>query len=260
MKTVMTVAGSDSGGGAGIQADLKTFSALEVYGTTVITAVTAQNTTAVTGLLPVPAEFVALQMETVLTDIPPQAIKIGMLANRSVISAVAGKLVKYPHIPVVLDTVLAATTGADLLQMDANETLVQTLFPRVTLITPNLAEAETLAGFPVRDTEAMKKAALSLHRLGAPNVLVKGGHLAGAAVDILFHNGQFTSYVKPRITARDCHGTGCTYSSAIAAYLARGLALPDAVAQAKEYITNAIAHGLVLGQGRGPTHHFYQYY
>ena len=258
MKAALTIAGSDSGGGAGIQADLKTFAAHQVYGASVITAVTAQNTTGVWGIAELAASFVALQAKAVLTDLTIDAIKIGMLANAEIIKAVAQVLNNYPHIPVVLDPVMIAKSGDHLLQPAARQALIKYLFPLVKLITPNLHEASVITGFEVEEIATMKKAARMIKKMGAANILIKGGHLKGDAVDLLFDGCDFYYFTALRLPNTNTHGTGCTYSAAIAANLAQGLDLNNAISQAKKYITGAIDNAFPIGKGTGPVHHFYR--
>jgi hydroxymethylpyrimidine/phosphomethylpyrimidine kinase len=258
----LTIAGSDSGGGAGIQADLKTFAALGCYGMSVVTVLTAQNTAAVTGIHEVPPKFITAQFEAVMEDIGADAIKIGMLHSAEVIVAVAGGLRRYPQVPVVLDPVMVAKSGDRLLREDAVTALREVLLPLATVVTPNLPEAETLLGRRVRDRDAMNAAAIELLRLGPRAVVVKGGHLAGGdSADVLALAGEKTVrwFQAPRAATANIHGTGCTYSSAIAAGLARGASIADAVEQAKRYLTGAITAGATfkLGSGHGPVHHFH---
>lgn len=260
MIAALTIAGSDSGGGAGIQADLKTFAAHKVFGTSVITALTAQNTQGVFGVVDIDPDFVALQIKTVLDDIDISAIKIGMLSNSAIIQAVAETLRNYPHIPVVLDPVMVAKGGDHLLNPSAKQALIKDLLPLATVITPNLHEAGVIVDFAVEDQASMEKAAQTIYTLAKTNVLVKGGHLAGDAVDLLYDGAQFTCYRAVRLPHTNTHGTGCTYSAAIASNLAHGLNLKDATSRAKEYITNAIKNSFPLGKGIGPTHHFYNLY
>lgn len=249
---VLIVAGSDSSGGAGIQADLKTVSALGVYGMTAITALTAQNTTGVFGVAAADPEFVALQMEVCLEDVGCDAIKTGMLSNARIVEAVAGKISKYQRVPLVVDPVMVSTSGSPLLDPSAVETLRRELLPLATVITPNLQEAGSLIGRAVRNLNEMKEAARAIHQLGARNVVVKGGHLKGRAVDVLFDGHDCVEYPAARIETRDSHGTGCIFASAIAAGLAMRKTVPESVAFAKEFVTSAIRQGLVLGRGCGP--------
>ena len=257
----LTIAGSDSGGGAGIQADLKAFSALGVYGASVITALTAQNTVAVNGIHDVPAEFVVQQLETVLDDLVVNAIKIGMLSSVSIIEAVAGVLKQHGQIPVVLDPVMVAKSGDTLLSTDAHHALVECLCPLATLLTPNAPEAAILCGQPqARNPEALLAQADALLATGAENLLLKGGHLdGGVCIDTLCTQGNTYRYEQPRLATRNTHGTGCTLSSAIAAGLAKGDSLPGAVESAHMYLHQAIiaADDLTIGRGHGPVHHFH---
>lgn len=255
----LTIAGSDSGGGAGIQADLKTFSALGVYGASVITALTAQNTLGVSGVFPVPAEFVGAQLDAVLADLDVAAIKIGMVADIAVIETLAARLDGI-GIPVVLDPVMVAASGDRLVPEVAVSTLRDTLFHVATLVTPNLPEAAVLLGAaPARTVEEMEAQAADLAARG-PAILLKGGHLDGAeSVDILRIGETSERFSAERIATRHTHGTGCTLSSAIAAHLARGASLREAVFAGKAYVTAAIAAADTLGVGRGhgPVHHFH---
>jgi hydroxymethylpyrimidine/phosphomethylpyrimidine kinase len=260
----LTIAGSDSGGGAGIQADLKTFSALGVYGASVITALTAQNTLGVQGIHDVPADFVRRQMQSVFEDIPVNAVKIGMLSVPATIEAVADGLAAHFQGPVVFDPVMVAASGDPLLTEAATSTLIARLLPRADLLTPNLHEAARLLGQPVAaDIAAMEAQGRALLALGPKAVLMKGGHGSGAeAVDVLVTSAGLRHFSAPRIPSRNSHGTGCTLSSAIAAGLARGMALEEAVAMAKAYVHAAIAaaNRLQIGQGHGPTHHFHAFW
>lgn len=257
----LTIAGSDSSGGAGIQADLKTFSALGVYGASVLTALTAQNTIGVQGVHPVPPDFVAAQVASVLDDLAVGAIKTGMLATSAIIEAVVGALARVPDIPLVVDPVMVATSGDSLLAPEAVEAVRSVLLPRATLITPNLPEAARLLDRPMAKTEAEARLHLeALARLGARAVLLKGGHGDGAeAVDLLLVEGGITRHAAPRIVSRNTHGTGCTLSAAIAAGLAKGRPLQTAVAEAKDYVQRAIIAGkdLAIGRGSGPVDHLF---
>ncbi len=259
--SALTIAGSDSSGGAGIQADLKTFSALGVYGASAITALTAQNTQGVEAVLVVPPDFVARQIKVVARDLNIAAVKIGMLATSEVIEAVAGALESLPGVPVVLDPVMVAASGDILLDEDAIDTLRTVLLPRADLITPNLPEAAKLLDRDTaKDERTMSDQAAALKQLGAKAVLIKGGHAEGdEAVDILVDGAGELRLAAPRVATGNTHGTGCTLSSAIAAELAKGASLRDAVTSAKAYVTAAIAAAdqLGVGQGRGPVHHFH---
>ena len=257
----LTIAGSDSSGGAGIQADLKTFSALGVYGASVITALTAQNTRGVAGVFDVPADFVAAQMDAVFSDLNIAATKIGMLSRAETIEAVAAGLDRHAAKNIVLDPVMVAASGDPLLRPDAVASLKRLLIPRALVVTPNLPEAAALLDAPPAADEAeMIRQGQAILSLGCKAVLVKGGHGGGPqAIDILVDRGGVHRYVAPRFDTKNTHGTGCTLSSAIAAGLAKELPLADAVAAAKNFITGAIeaAQRLSVGKGRGPVHHFY---
>lgn len=260
----MTIAGSDSGGGAGIQADLKTFAALGVYGCSAIASLTAQNTRGVQGVFPIPPGFVQAQIQSVLSDIKVGAIKTGMLATADIIAAVSESLQAYGQIPLVLDPVMVSTSGDRLLAEDAIQTLIARLIPRATLLTPNLLEAAALLGRPAATgLDEMQQQAEQLLAMGAQAVLMKGGHSQGdTATDVLLTVDGFESFIAPRIATRNTHGTGCTLASAIAAGLAKNLTLRDAVAEAKDYLHSALshAHHLQIGQGAGPVHHFHHFY
>ena len=257
----MTIAGSDSGGGAGIQADLKTFAALGVYGTSVLTAITAQNTLAVTAVHEIPPNIVAAQIDAVVTDIGADAVKTGMLASAPIIEVVAAKLREYQLPNVVVDPVMAAKSGDRLLREEAVTVLRDLLLPLATVVTPNLPEAEILVGRPLPDGDAVRRAAREIVALGPKAVVMKGGHAAGdVVVDILFDGASFREYAAPRIDTSSTHGTGCTFASAIAAGLALGLSVEEAVAQAKEYVTAALRNAMPIGGGHGPVHHFYSFW
>ncbi|MCE5307942.1 MAG: bifunctional hydroxymethylpyrimidine kinase/phosphomethylpyrimidine kinase [Acidobacteriales bacterium] len=255
MKPVaLTIAGSDPSGGAGIQADLKTFHQFGVYGEAVVTLLTVQNTVRVSRVECVSAELVAEQVRAVVEDIPPLAAKTGALGDRAIVDTVA-ELAGEFSFPLVVDPVMISKHGAPLIAEDARSAVRENLIKRAYLVTPNLAEAEALAGFPIRDVSDMRRAAEALVRLGAHAVLVKGGHLEGAAVDVLCEGGQFHEFPAPRIDTRHTHGTGCTYSAAIAAGLALGAPLVEAVSRAKAFITEAIRTAPGLGSGSGPVNH-----
>jgi hydroxymethylpyrimidine/phosphomethylpyrimidine kinase len=252
----LTIAGSDSGGGAGIQADLKTFQAFGVFGTTVITAVTAQNTTGVRAIHQVPAQHVRLQIDAVCEDLRPAALKSGMLASSAQVEA-ASEGIRAHHLgPYVLDPVMVASSGDRLLDRNAELDVIRKLFPLAALVTPNLDEAEALLGRAVTNVEEMRDAARALVDLGAAAALVKGGHLAGAeVVDVLWDGREERSWRRPRIETRNTHGTGCTLSAAVAAALAWGLALQEAVDVSVEFLTRAIETAPGLGAGHGPVNH-----
>jgi len=254
--TALTIAGSDSGGGAGIQADLKTFSAFRVFGTSVITALTAQNSLGVHGVLNVAPEFVARQIDAVLSDIGADAIKIGMLSTAPIIETVAARLRAHGRRPIVLDPVMIAKSGDPLLEPAARTALVAEMLPLAAIVTPNLHEAAALGGMPVETEADMEDVARRILALGPRAVLVKGGHLKDAATDILWDGHTLHRFEARRLDSPHTHGTGCTLSAAIAAGLARGRALTDAVAEAKRYVTAAIVGGFQAGRGVGALCHF----
>ncbi len=253
MKRILTIAGSDSGGGAGIQADLKAITLLGGYGMSVITALTAQNTVGVQGIHEVPARFVGRQIDSVLSDIGADAIKTGMLANKEIVEIVSKKIRQYQAKMVVVDPVMVSKSGTYLLRKDARDALIKSLIPLAWVVMPNLMEASALTGFKVSSLEGMKKAAHLIYKLGAKHVVVKGGHLKGMPVDILYNGKIFNEIEGPRIESKNTHGTGCTFASAIATFLARGNPVGEAVRKAKIFITMAIRSGLSLGKGTGPT-------
>lgn len=254
----MTIAGSDSGGGAGIQADLKTFSALGVFGTSAITAITAQNTVGVDAVEVLSPEIVAAQIRSVVSDMPVAAAKTGMLANAAIISAVTSSVKEYKLARLVVDTVMVSKSGHRLLAPEAEAAMRSSLLPVAYLITPNIPEAEVLAGMKIVSYDEMKAAAQKLHTLGAANVLMKGGHLNGAeSLDVLFDGKEFREFTAPRVQTNSTHGTGCTLSAAITAYLALGENLAEACRKAKNYLTGALKHAEPLGHGHGPVNHFW---
>ncbi|PKN36139.1 MAG: bifunctional hydroxymethylpyrimidine kinase/phosphomethylpyrimidine kinase [Deltaproteobacteria bacterium HGW-Deltaproteobacteria-19] len=255
IKRVLTIAGSDSGGGAGIQADLKTITVLGGFGMSVITALTAQNTLGVWGIHKVPASFVAAQFDAVAGDIGVDAAKTGMIASRSIIRIVAEKIREYGIENLVVDPVMVAKGGASLMEAAARRTLVNELIPLARVITPNIPEAEVLTGIAIRGTDDMRRAAEAIARMGARSVVVKGGHLDGEAVDLLYENGKCRLFRSPRIETTDTHGTGCTFSAALAVGLSKGDSVEEAVSEAKRYVTSAIRHSFRLGSGHGPTNH-----
>jgi hydroxymethylpyrimidine kinase/phosphomethylpyrimidine kinase len=256
LPVALSIAGSDSGGGAGIQADLKTFQAFGVFGTTALTAVTVQNTRGVSGVHPVPLDTVRAQLRAVAEDLPPAACKTGMLATSELARAVAEAIREHRLPNYVLDPVMVATSGDRLLDADAEQTLVEALLPLAAVATPNLDEAAILAGFPVEDREGMRRAAAALVERGARAVLVKGGHLrAGELVDVLFDGREWHEWRRPRISTRSTHGTGCTLSAAITAGLAHGRGLRAAVEDALDYVQRAIRAAPGLGSGHGPLNH-----
>ncbi len=257
MKRVLTIAGSDSGGGAGIQADLKTFCAFGVYGMSAITAITAQNTQEVRVVYPLPPQVVAQQIEAVVSDIGVDAVKTGMLHNAAIIRIVAEQIKAWQIEKVVVDPVMVAKSGALLLEREAIETLRGELFPVTFLVTPNLEEAALLVGAPIRNVEEMERAARLIHEMGPRYVLVKGGHLAEEKelVDVLFDGKGFHYCKGERIATKNTHGTGCTYSAALCALLALGKTVEEAFPVAHEYMNVVITHALPLGHGFGPTNH-----
>ena len=261
MPSVLTIAGSDSSAGAGIQADLKTFAALGVYGSSALTAITAQNTLGVTAVHELPPEMVAAQIDAVVSDIRPEAVKTGMLANAPIIDAVARKVREHALSNLVVDPVMVAKSGDPLLRREAVTALRELLLPLATVVTPNLPEAEVLTGRHLDSSDAIRRAAEDIVALGAQAVVVKGGHREGSvAIDLLYDGRQFREYSAPRIETTSTHGTGCTFASAIAAFLARGEPLAEAVGHAKEYLTEALRHAYPIGHGHGPVHHFYRWW
>ena len=257
MNTALTIAGSDSSGGAGIQADLKTFAAHGVYGMSVITSVTSQNTQGVFSVYDIPSETVASQLDAVFTDIYPDSVKIGMVSSAEIIETIAEKLKEYNAKNIALDTVMVSTSGHALLQKDAVDALTSLLFPLADVITPNLHEAQILCGFDIRNENDMIKAAKTIFAKYGVCVLLKGGHLANTSNDLLF-DGIVTWFEGDRIDNPNTHGTGCTLSSAIAANIAMGYDMKTSVKNAKNYITGALLDMLDLGKGSGPLNHMYK--
>ena len=258
LKQVLTIAGSDSSGGAGIQADLKALSANGTYAMSVITSITAQNTTGVSAIHDLPESIVEAQIDAVFTDFDVAAVKTGMLSSASLTSLISRKLKQYHGPRVVVDPVMVSKSGHDLLQPEAVEALRDVLIPLAYVITPNIHEAQRLTGLPIRSLAEAREAAKALHRFGCQHVLIKGGHLPGSpATDLLYDGRFFHVYKGEWIDTPHTHGTGCTFASALSAHLALGKALPDAVEATKQYVTSAIRHSLALGHGRGPTNHFY---
>jgi len=256
IRPALTIAGSDSGGGAGIQADLKTFHAFGVFGTSAVTAITAQNTAGVREIHILPPSLVRAQIDAVVEDLRPRAVKSGMLANAEIASAVADAIAGYGLPNYVLDPVMVATSGDRLATGDTGLVIIERLLPLATLVTPNLEEAEALTGLEVGDLPAMRRAARALVELGAGAALVKGGHLEGLEVtDVLWNGREERAWSRPRLDTRNTHGTGCTLSAAAAAALARGLRLEVAVERALDYVARAIAQAPGLGAGHGPLNH-----
>ena len=257
MKTVLTIDGSDCSGGAGIQADIKTIAAQHMYAMSVITALTAQNTTGVSGVQEISPDFVAKQLDCIFTDIPPDSVKIGMLSGEGTIRAVAAKLRQYGAKNVVVDPVMVSTSGTSLLSEAGRRALWEELLPLSTLVTPNLPEAQVFSGQPVETEGDMLRAAREISRRCRCAVLIKGGHLAGDAADLLYEEGKALWLRTRRISNPNTHGTGCTLSSAIASNLAKGYDLDESVERAKEYISGALAAMLDLGHGSGPMNHMF---
>ena len=253
----MTIAGSDSGGGAGIQADLKTFAALGVYGTSVLTAITAQNTLKVTDVLELPTSLIASQFDAVISDIGADAVKTGMLSSSAIIECVVDKIKEYGVQNLVVDPVMVAKSGDRLLREEAVETLRSRLLPLAKVVTPNVAEAEVLVGRKIESLDDARNAAREIVEMGAESAVVKGGHLQGPATDILFDGREFRAFTAQRIETSSTHGTGCTFASATAAGLAGGLSIREAVTQAKKYVTAAIRRSFPMGRGHGPLNHFH---
>ncbi|QNO13877.1 bifunctional hydroxymethylpyrimidine kinase/phosphomethylpyrimidine kinase [Alkalicella caledoniensis] len=260
MKNLLTIAGSDSSGGAGIQADLKTFSAHGTFGMSVITAVTAQNTQGVFAVENISPDVVGAQIDAIFTDIEVDAVKVGMVSQTEIIKIIAEKLKKYKFKKVVIDPVMISKSGYHLLEPEAKKALIEELVPLAYVVTPNIPEAEELTGIKIDKFDDMEKAAISIKSMGAQNVLIKGGHLETEATDILYDGEKFHYLKGEKIPTKNTHGTGCTLSSAIAANIGRGLSVIDAVKGSKEYIIVAIENALQIGKGVGPTHHFYNLY
>jgi len=257
MKTVLTIAGSDCSGGAGIQADIKTMTANGVYAMSAITALTAQNTTGVSGIMEVTPEFLAMQLDSVFTDIFPDAVKIGMVSSARLIEVIAGKLAFYNAKNIVVDPVMVSASGSKLLRDDAIETLKNKLFPLALILTPNIPEASVLTGLSIENEEDMIKAAETISKQFGCAVLCKGGHSVNDANDLLYYNNKFTWFRGERINNDNTHGTGCTLSSAIACGLAKGMSLEEAIRAAKDYVTGALKAMLNLGKGCGPLNHMW---
>lgn len=254
----LTIATSDSGGGAGIQADIKSMQANGTFAASVLVASTAQNTHAVTDIHAFPLAHIEAQIDAVAEDLFPDAVKTGMLFSSEIVEIVARKIREHELLPLVVDPVMISKSGATLLKDDAIDAVIEALIPLGTVITPNAHEAGRLVGSPIETLAEAREAAEVIHAMGPKAVLVKGGHLSEEeSVDVLYDGEEFHEFRAERIQTKHTHGTGCTYASAIAAHLARGRRLPEAVAFAKRYVTEAIRHGLALGKGHGPTHHFY---
>lgn len=262
MKHALTIAGSDCSGGAGIQADLKTFAAHGIYGMSVVVSVVAENTCRVLAIQDITPDIIEQQMIAVFEDIDVHAVKVGMLSSSESMQAVSKSLKQYRPQYTVIDPVMVAKGGCALMQPDALSTLINDIIPLSYILTPNIPEAETITGMQIQTEDDCKKAAIEIHRMGAAHVLIKGGHLSEKqdATDLLYDGNVFQSFTVKRIATKNTHGTGCTFSSAIAANLALGYPLSTAVANAKNYVTMAISHALEIGKGHGPTHHLYDIY
>ncbi len=260
MKKVLTIAGSDCSGGAGIQADLKTFSAHGVYGMSVIVSVVAENTSRVIEFQDIRPDIIEKQLTAVFEDIDVDAIKIGMLSNAANMVVVTEKLAEYNPKNIVVDPVMYAKNGSPLMDNNAISTLIKKVIPFSDIVTPNIPEAEKISGMEIKNVDDMKTAAKIIYGMGCSNVLLKGGHAEGDAVDILFDGTEFSYFTAERIATKNTHGTGCTFSSAIASNLSLGLPVKKAIEKAKKYVTTAIKHSLDIGRGHGPTNHFYNLY
>ena len=256
----MTIAGSDSGGGAGIQADLKTFSALGVYGASTLTAITAQNTVGVTAVHEIPTDVIAAQIDAVITDIGADAVKTGMLSSPEIVATVADAVQRHHIANLVVDPVMVAKSGDRLLRAEAIATICNDLIPLAAVVTPNIPEAEDLTGLTIATDADVHNAAEAIIAMGAKSVVVKGGHRDGPPTDILYDGQRFIEFTAERIPSTNTHGTGCTFASAVAAGLAHGLDVPAAVQQAKDYVTAAIRAAYPIGQGHGPLHHFHAFW
>ncbi len=260
MKTILTIAGSDCSGGAGIQADLKTFSAHGLFGMSVVVSVVAENTKEVISVENISQKVIEDQMDAVFNDIFPEAVKIGMLSTPEVMKSVALKLKQYKPKNIVIDPVMYAKNGFPLMDRKNIEALIENIIPLADLLTPNIPEAEEITKSKIKTKEDMEKAAIEISKMGCKSVLIKGGHLEGDALDILYTNNKFYYFNNKRINTKNTHGTGCTLSSAIASNLALGDDISDAVKKGKDYVTLAIENSLNLGSGNGPTNHFYALY
>ena len=256
----MTIAGSDSGGGAGVQADLKTFAALGVYGASTLTAITAQNTVAVTAVHEIPTDVITAQIDAVLTDIGADAVKTGMLSSSDIIECVCEALEVHGVQRLVVDPVMIAKSGDALLREDAIGSLRTRLLPLAMVVTPNIPEAEALTETTIVSDADVRRAAEAIVGMGARSVVVKGGHREGPATDLFYDGKEFKEFTAPRFDTVNTHGTGCTFASAVAAGLARGMVVTDAVALAKDYVTEGIRHSFSIGQGHGPLNHFYKFW
>lgn len=257
IKKVLTIAGSDSSGGAGIQADIKTITAHKMYALSAITAITAQNTTGVYGINDVPAQFVGQQLDCIFTDIVPDAVKIGMVSRSDIIGVIADKLIQYEAKNIVVDPVMVSTSGSKLLSDEAMDALITRLIPLASVVTPNIPEAQVLCGFDIKSEDDMGRAAKQIAKLSCGAVLVKGGHLVNDAVDLLHKDSKSAWFRSQRVDNPNTHGTGCTLSSALACNLADGKSLEKSIESAKQYLTGALGAMLDLGKGSGPLNHTY---
>ena len=260
MIPIVTIAGSDCSGGAGIQADIKTFCAHGLFGMSVIVSVVAENTATVTSVENISPKIVGDQIDCVFTDIPPNAVKIGMLSDVEIMITVAEKLKQYNAKNIVLDPVMYAKNGHPLMDVENIDTLINKVIPIADLITPNIPEAEHISKMSIENVDDMKKSAKEIMKMGCKAVLIKGGHHIGDAIDVLYDGENFHTFTTQKIDTKNTHGTGCTLSSAIASNLAKGHDIASSVKLSKDYVTTAIAHSLELGKGCGPTHHFYDMY
>lgn len=260
MKKVLSIAGSDCSGGAGIQADLKTFSAHGVFGMSVIVSVVAENTSRVIDIQDITPDIIKKQIDAVFEDIEVDAVKIGMLSTPACMKAVAEKLLEYHPANVVIDPVMYAKNGCPLMEPTAVDTLIKVIIPLADVLTPNIPEAEKIADMQISSVADMETAAKKICEMGCKAIVVKGGHASGNALDVLYDGKDFYHFETSRIATKNTHGTGCTFSSAIASQLANGLPVKEAVQRAKVYVTTAIEHSLAIGKGNGPTHHFYELY
>jgi hydroxymethylpyrimidine/phosphomethylpyrimidine kinase len=258
--TAMTIAGSDSGGGAGIQADLKTFSALGVFGTSTLTAITAQNTVGVTAVHEVPTEVISAQIDAVMTDIGADAVKTGMLSSSAIVATVSDAVRRHGITNLVVDPVMVAKSGDRLLREEAISSICNDLIPLARVVTPNIPEAEDLTGLSINNDSDVRRAAEAIIGMGARSVVIKGGHRDGPPTDVLYDGERFLEFTTERIPSTNTHGTGCTFASAVAAGLAHGLDIPDAVQQGKDYVTAAIRSAYPIGEGHGPLHHFHAFW
>lgn len=260
MKKVLSIAGSDCSGGAGIQADLKTFSAHGVFGMSVIVSVVAENTSRVIDIQDITPDMIGKQIDAVFEDIEVDAVKVGMLSTPGCMKAVAEKIKQYQPPHVVVDPVMYAKNGCPLMEEAAVDTLINVIIPLADVLTPNIPEAEKIADMKISSVADMEAAARKICAMGCKAIVVKGGHAVGNALDVLFDGDKICHFETSRIDTKNTHGTGCTFSSAIASQLASGMSIYEAVKQAKDYVTTAIEHSLAIGKGNGPTHHFYELY